>query len=186
MFLKFLKSPGDMLTGGQSDNPTDKLDSGVNQTPPAQEPTFTKSQVSEMMKKRVARSHNAFFTRYGVKSLEELDGLVGKSRSYDVTKQLHDELETRYSDLETKYKDTSKKYAFKMGNIDEARIADIEAYFKGKGIDIDESTLMQEIQMHPEWVMKANTIQTLGQTPSPLPGPSEKEIASQIFGVKIR
>jgi len=173
-----------MSTGGQT--PTDAGGNGMAAETPAEQPTFTQSQVNQLMKKRVARSHNAFFTRYGVKSLEELDDLVGKSRSHDTIKQLYDELELKHSDLETKYRDTARKYAFKVGNIDEARIADIEAYFKGKGIDIDEEHLMQELQMHPEWVAKVNTITTMGQNPAPVTGPSEKEIASRIFGVQIK
>lgn len=186
MFLKILKSPGiDMPTGGQPAN-ENAVNNDGGMTQPQEEPKFTKSQVNELMKKRVARSHNAFFTRYGVKDLAELDNLVGKSRSHDTMKQLYDELELKHSDIETKYKDISKRYAFKMGNIDESRVADIEAYFKGKGIDIDEEHLMQELQMHPEWVAKVNTITTMGQNPAPMSGPSEKEVASQIFGVQIK
>lgn len=37
---------------------------------------YTKDQVREIMKRRVERTHNAFFSRYGVKDLNELDQIV--------------------------------------------------------------------------------------------------------------
>lgn len=38
--------------------------------------TYTKEEVSKLLQKRVKRSHKAFFDRYSVKSLKELDNLV--------------------------------------------------------------------------------------------------------------
>ena len=36
---------------------------------------YTKEEVVDLMKRRVERSHRAFFDRYGVKNLQELDNL---------------------------------------------------------------------------------------------------------------
>ena len=41
---------------------------------------FTKEQVSTLMKRRVERSHQAFFDRYGVKNLQELDELFALAK----------------------------------------------------------------------------------------------------------
>lgn len=152
---------------------------------PTPEVTFTQSQVNNLMRKRVERSHNSFFNRYGVKNLEELDDLVSKAMSWDEAEAKSNDWSQKYTDLETSHKDLTKKYAYKVGNIDENKIADIETYFKGKGIDIDETTLMNEIKTHPEWVAKVATIQQLGAettTPSDIDGRAEAE---RLFGVKL-
>ena len=44
--------------------------------------TFTREEVSQLMKRRVERSHKAFFDRYGVKNLQELDNLFEIAKSY--------------------------------------------------------------------------------------------------------
>ena len=41
---------------------------------------FTKEQVSTLMKRSVERSHQAFFDRYGVKNLQELDELFALAK----------------------------------------------------------------------------------------------------------
>lgn len=171
--MKIKQRPGNEPTGGQTGT-----------TKPEQ--TFTKDQVNELMRKRVERSHNAFYNRYGVKDLTELDELFGKSNSYDELKTQHDELGDRYTDLETKHKDLTKRYAYNVGNINPEKYNDIETYFKGKGIDIDEESLMEELKNHPEWANKAATIEALGSEVAPAPGVDEKEMASQIFGVTIK
>ena len=48
------------------------------------------------MKKRVERSHNAFFTRCGVKDLAGLDNLFGSAVNYDKTKLERDELSQKF------------------------------------------------------------------------------------------
>ena len=150
-----------------------------------QERTFTKEQVNELMQKRVKRSHQAFFDRYGVKDLNELDALFGKSHDYDGLKLQNDELNQKNSDLETLNMDLTKRYAYKVGNINPDRYPDIETYFKGKNLNIDENTLMQEVKTHPEWVNKVATIQSLGSEVTETPTVDEKAEASNIFGVDL-
>lgn len=166
-------------TGGEPEQKTQQVKSKPEQT-------FTKDQVNEMMKRRVERSHRAFFTRYGVKDLAGLDNLFGSAVNYDKTKSERDELSQKYSDLETQHKDLNKRYAYKVGNIDEKKIADIETYFKGKGIDIDETTLMNELKTHPDWVNKVNTIQQLGAEVAMQDENDARAEAYRIFGVSRR
>ena len=106
-------NPGTEATGSQTgqSNPEEK--------------SFSKEQVNNLMKKRIERSHQAFFNRYGVKDLTELDDLFGKSKSYDQMKQEHDELNGKYADLDSQFKDLTKKYAYKVGNINADKINDI-------------------------------------------------------------
>ena len=160
----------------------------VQSTEPVQskpERTFTKSQVNDLMKKRVERSHNAFFNRYGVKDLTELDNLIGQSRSYGPLKERFDELDKNHNELNNSYKDLTKRYAYKVSNIDESKIADIETYFKGKGIDIDENTLVKELKTHPDWVAKVATIKQLGAEVQTQDENDMKAEAARIFGVNF-
>ncbi len=185
-------NPGIEGTGAQ-------VDSGTTPTPEAvvgaAEPSaevkskpermFTREQVNDIMKRRVERSHNAYYSRYGVKDLNELDNLFGQSKSYGPLKEKFDELEKNHNDLTTSYKDLQKRYAFRVGNIDEKRISDIETYFKGKNIDIDENTLAQELKSHPEWVKKVGKVQAIGAEATPGMEMDEREMASKIFGVNL-
>ena len=55
----------------------------------SKEEVFTKEQVRVLMRKRVEKTHNAFFSRYGVKDLEGLDEIV--SLGYKYKKQLNED-----------------------------------------------------------------------------------------------
>ena len=158
---------------------------GTTATGSQKERTFTKQQVNELMQKRVNRSHQAFFDRYGVKDLNELDSLFGKSHDYEPLKLKFDELNQKHSDLETQHTDLTKRYAYKVGNINPERYQDIETYFKGKNLNIDEEHLLQEIKTHPEWVNKVATIQSLGSEANDIPQVDERAEASDIFGVDL-
>lgn len=177
------------LAGNSGTATTTETQETVQTTPetgtPTPEITFTQSQVNNLMRKRVERSHNSFFNRYGVKNLEELDDLVSKAMSWDEAEAKNNEWSQKYADLETSHKDLTKKYAYKVGNIDEKKIADIETYFKGKGIDIDEKTLMEELKTHPEWAAKVATITQLGAETATPPETDGRAEAERIFGVKL-
>lgn len=178
MIIRKLFSPGNEPTGGQDGNPAEK--------------TYTKAQINEMMQRRIAKSHEAFFKRYGVKDLTELDALMGYKESYDTLNAEHEKLKTERDsliaerdDLATQHKDLTKRYAYKVGNIDEQKIQDIETYFKGKGIDINEETLREELKTHPDWVNRVSTIEHVGVEATPTPEVDEAVEASNIFGVDL-
>lgn len=165
--------------------PTVQSEPMVDNPKPVEE-TFTKSQINDMMRKRVERSHNAFFKRYGVNNLEELDSLMAKAMSWDEAEAKSSEWSQKYSDLENSHKDLTKRYAYKVGNINEKKISDIETYFKGKGIDINEETLMAELKTHPDWVNKVSTIQALGAESSVPNEEDARQEAARIFGVSLK
>ena len=177
-------NPGIEVTGNQVDAGTTEKEPVTGPSKP--ERTFTRNEVNDIMRKRVERSHNAFFNRYGVKDLNELDNLVGQSRSYGPLKERFADLEKTHGELVTSHADLNKKYAYKVNNVDENRIADIEAYFKGKGIDIDENTLVQELKTHPEWVKKIGAITSIGAESTPSLEKDEVAEAEKIFGVNFR
>lgn len=173
---------GTVTETGVTQEPAQETEPVNNSSP---ERMFTKSEINDMMRKRVERSHNAFFNRYNVKNLQELDELISKAMSWDEAEAKNDEWSKKYSDLELSHKDLTKRYAYKVGNIDEKKISDIETYFKGKGIDIDETTLLEELKTHPDWVNKVATITQLGaETSTPTEQDARSE-AERIFGVKL-
>lgn len=168
------------LDAGITDTAVGTETETVNSEPQVQvEQTFTKDQVKEMMRKRVQRSHNSFFNRYGVKDLNEMDNLFGQAKGYAAKEQELNELNSKYGDL-------TKRYGYKSCNIDESKIQDIETYFKGKGIEINEDTLREELKTHPDWVHKVATIEKLGAEVATQSEDDGKAEAERIFGVKLR
>ena len=154
---------------------------------------FTKERVNELMQKRVERSHQSFFNRYGVKDLKELDDLFGRAKSVDELNQKIEELtkngqdlQTRYDDLTNQNRELSKKYAFTSRNIRPELYSDIETYFKGKGLDITEETLNAELLTHSDWYNKPTNVAPLGNESSGTTDDiSERERASQLLGVTL-
>ena len=172
------ENPGTKATGSQT-----------GKSSPAM---FTKERVNELMQKRIERSHQAFFNRYGVKDLNELDDLFGKANSVDELKSQIEELmkgnqdlQTRFDELTNQNRDLAKKYAFTSRNVRPELYSDIETYFKGKGLDINETTLNEELKTHLDWCNKAGSIVPLGNEGQSAPETSERERASQLLGVQL-
>lgn len=173
------QNPGKRSTGRQTGK----------RVPPA---IFTKERVNDLMQKRIERSHQAFYNRYGVNDLNGLDELFEKAKSVDGLTQKIEELTKNGTDLQTKLdqltsqnRDLSKKYAFTSRNIRPEMYSDIETYFKGKGLDITEESLNEELKTHPDWYNKAGTIVSLGTEPHQSDEASEREMASKLLGVQL-
>lgn len=168
--------------------------------------TFTQEEVNALMQKRLERSKASFFERYGVKDLNELDDLFEKSKSYDELNQKVSELTTQIEtltneknelstkneeltanneDLTNRHKDLTKKYAFQSKNIKPEMMSDIETYFKGKGLEIDENTLDEELKSHKYWEKENKVVPIENQFHDDRNGDDEKELASRIFGVEF-
>lgn len=153
---------------------------------------FTKDKVNELMRRRVERSHQAFFNRYGVKDLNELDDLFSRSKSVDSLNQQieeliknRDSLQSQFDELTNQNKELTKKYAFTSRNIKPELYSDIETYFKGKGLDINDTTLNEELKSHPDWFNKASNVVSLGAEAHEETSNSELERASQLLGVDL-
>ena len=153
---------------------------------------FTKDRVNELMQKRIERSHQAFFNRYGVKDLNGLDDLFSKANSVEGLNQKIEELTRGNSDLQSKYdeltnqhKELTKKYAFTSRNIRPEMYSDIETYFKGKGLDVNEETLNEELKTHLDWYNKPGNVVSLGAETNSATEASEKELAGKLLGVEL-
>jgi len=170
--------PGNRPTGGRK-----------GEVPPQ---TFTKERVNELMQRRVERSHQAFFNRYGVKDLKGLDELFDNAGRVDGLNQKieelikgNDDLQARYDDLTNQNRELTKKYAFTSRNVRPELYGDIEAYFKGKGLDINETTLNEELKTHLDWLAKPGSVVPLGNESHPATEASEREMAGKLLGVEL-
>jgi hypothetical protein len=116
--------------------------------------TFTQEEVNQLVQDRLGK----VYSKYGMKDADELDEAIGRSQSYEVTKE-------RYESAVTEIADLKAQLAFLQNGIDPARYDDVKAYFKGKGLSIDTDSLKSEASTHLEWAMKkpeTTTVAPLG------------------------
>ena len=78
----------------------------------------------------------------------------------------------------------TKKLAYQIHNINPEKYNDIETYFKGKGLSIDENSLAEELKSHVDWKNKVTGIVPIGSENGTQVTPDdEKAMAEKIFGV---
>ena len=148
-------------------------------TPEKPERTYTKAEVQNLMRRRVDRSHKAFFTRYGVENLNALDELMNKSKAFGED----------YASIQTKNHELMRENAFLRNNINPEKYDDIINYFKGANIEFSEEQLLETLKTHPEWLkvqpQNVTTIQKMGNEFHKEPSISDREKASKYLGVKL-
>jgi len=145
--------------------------------------TFTRDEVTRILKARLDRYQNGLYGKYGVKNINELDALFEKTKGYD-------DLVTERDGLKSTNSELSEKVAFMENNIDPARYDDIKTYFKGKGQIFDSGVLAEMLKTHPEWLKQTpavakpqTTFKKIGspQSTSPIETAEMKE--KRIFGI---
>lgn len=166
---------------GAVQNPTSEQSSSVNEnkvqiSAPQTDRTFTRDEVTKILKKRLDRYQNSVYQKYGVKDVDELDSLFNKAKEYDDIVRSRDEY--------------AEKVAFLSNNINPDKYDDIRTYFKGKGLQFTEDALKQHLETHPEWVKSVvsrpkTTITSLGTEQSGQIPIGEKEMAERMFGMKF-
>lgn len=169
-----------------AETPTDSVTETPETTTPVEsnpepERTWTKDQIVEMMKRRVARSHKAFFTRYGVQDLQELDNLFEQSKKFN---SMNDE----FGKIQLKNSELMRENAFLRNNINPDKYSDIIAYFKGNNIDFSEEELLKALPTHNEWLKQSapvTTISSLGSEAHTMPKVDDAARAGKLLGVKF-
>lgn len=148
----------------------------------APERTYTKQEVIDMMKRRVGRSHNAFFKRYGVQDLKGLDELFENSKKFSSMNDEFGKIQLRNSEL-------MRENAFLRNNINPDKYDDIIAHFKGNNVEFSEEELLKALVNHPEWLKQQaapqTTIRALGAEAHTMPAADEASMASKLLGVKL-
>ena len=161
---------------------TTQVTEAQNVTSEKPERTYTKAEVQDLMRRRVDRSHKAFFTRYGVENLNGLDDLMRKSQKFG----------DDYAAMQLKNSDLVRENAFLKNNIRPDKYEDIVTYFKGANIEFSEEQLIEALKTHHEWLKvqedkkpPTTTITKMGSEAHAHSTPSEKERAEKLLGVRF-
>lgn len=148
----------------------DNKTSNIDQKQDINKPIFTQEQLNVLLGERLDRQKKSFYEKMGVKNEEELNNLVASAKSYNDTK---DELSS-----------LRKEKLFNSNNINIEKTSDIEFYFKGKGIELNDKNLKEEIKTHNEW-LKPSPQLGADQNKNNANEDSEKKIASKLWGLKF-
>ena len=143
---------------------------------PQPDRTFTRDEVTRILKRRIDRYQNSVLTKYGVKDASELDSLFEKAKGYD--------------DLMNQKNEFEQQVAFLSNNINPDKYDDIKTYFKGKGLQFSNDELKRQLETHSEWLKQAptapskptTTITPVGTAQNGPVSTGEKELARKIYG----
>lgn len=149
------------------------------ETQPTSEKTLTESQVNDIVVKRLAKQAEAFYKKYGVSDEKGLEELVAKANGYD-------ELNEKYNALSGKNSELNERVLFNTNSIKADREDDVRTYFKGKALEMNEETLKEALGTHPEWAEAKTAPVPMGNSGTPKQEDDELELASKLFGMKLR
>ncbi len=103
--------------------------------------------------------------KYEIESLDLLDDFVSKGKGYQ---KLVDEKEalsntftttkSEYETLQSQYKDLQEQYLIYKANVDDKRIDDLKAFFKGKEQEINEESLKAFLEQNPQFIKKVISV----------------------------
>ncbi len=144
--------------------------------PKGSEKTFTKTDVNEIIQRRLKRQKEKFHEQLGVDTDEAVVELVNKLKGYD---ELLNSVET----LKTENNALKEKMLFIDNNISKKRYDDVRTYFKGKEIELTTENLLKELKTHPEWLASTKPVQ-IGSQKQEAPANDEEKIAMRLFGVR--
>lgn len=145
--------------------------------------TFSQDQVNDIVRSRLERYEKKLFSDYGVENRDGLNELIGRAQSYEVMKERYDTQKLENASLK-------EENAFLRNKVNPNKYDDIRAYYKGKGLDFSEESLINELKTHGEWLSVAEntapqtTITALGTDPQmSIPKKDEREVAAKLFGL---
>lgn len=121
--------------------------------------TFTQSQVDDIAgKTRLETREKTFryiYDRYGVNSEEELDELIGNAQRYDSLKEEYDAKAADWKQSDSvrnqEMTDIKEKLALMESGIDKDRYEDAKLILRGKGLEVTQENIVNELATHPEW-----------------------------------
>lgn len=137
-----------------------------------EEKSFTKEQVNNIMQKRVKKTHQSFFNRYGVKDLQELDDRFA----------MIEKLQAQIGDYELKNNELSRTNIFLRNSIKPDKYDDVIAIC---GNDFSEEKLIDLLQTHPEWINKPDyktSLMKFGKAQGKQEMATERDEIDRLFG----
>lgn len=169
---------GTAPTGTEATEKTEENAKAESQT--TAEKTLTESQVNDIIVKRLAKQTESFYKKYGVADEKGLEDLIAKAKGYD-------ELNEKYTALSGKNSELNEKVLFGTNSIKQDREDDVRTYFKGKSLEMTDEALKEALKTHSEWVeAKPTAPMPMGNTGTPKQEDDELELASKLFGMKLR
>lgn len=143
--------------------------------------SFTQEQVNDIVRRRLEREEKRLYDEYGVDNKASLEELIGKAQSFDATYSLLQELQEEVKGLR------EEKW-FKEEEVNQEKVNDIRAYFKGSNKELNQESLKEELKTHPEWLKKEEpkiTFTSVGSNKSEETQKlTEEEEAAKLFGLR--
>lgn len=143
-----------------------------------EEKMLSQSMVNKLIGKAREEGRNSaikdLFTKYGVETDTELDDIFGKGQTYD---QLNDD----YLNSNKAMKDVMAENALLKTQIDEARWDDVKLILTGKGLDVTQQNILDQLASHPEW--KKGTTATDGDGNVLTPETMQDKVMNRNTGV---
>jgi len=113
-----------------------------------QERMFSQEELNSIIAKRIAETkesaQRSLYDKYGVDNDNDLDGIFGKGQCYDV-------LNDNYNDINNQLMAVKAENALLKSGIDQGRWDDAKLILNGKGLEINEENIANELITHPEW-----------------------------------
>lgn len=144
--------------------------------------TFTRSEVTEILKKRLVRAKSKLLAKFGIESEDKLDEYLENHNK--TIKDLEDS-NNKYGELDGKYKKVYHDYLYLKNDVIPEKYADLDKYFENS--ELNEENLAGILKSHPEFVKPKQAIpQQIGQQQNGQQSKvTEKELAEKLLGVKL-
>ena len=155
--------------------------SDVQETNPTPDITFTRDEVTTIVKKRTERAINRILEKFGIESKDKIQEYLD---SHNKSLQDLEELTGRYNELDNQYKSLNREHLYLKNNIIPEKYGDLDKEF----VDgLTEEKLLEVLKNHPEFVKpKVIVPEKLGAaSEGGKQEMSEKELAEKLFGVKL-
>lgn len=141
---------------------------------------FTQEQVNDIVRDRLKKADAKFFAKYGLDNAEALDAIVEKGKGYD-------EIKAQMDLVSNENKGLKEQITLTKNNIIPSKQDDVLAYFRGKGLELNDENLAKMLETHPEWMPNkapTTTIVEMGAEGTKTnPSISEEDEALKMFGL---
>ena len=146
----------------------------------ADEPrSFTQDELNAIVKERLDRQTAKFLERLHLESMDGIDELLEHANGYSQAQELATNYQLENDELR-------QQIAFRDNDVNKAKIDDIRAYFKGKGLELNDDNLREQLATHPEWVNakpRTTTVRTLSPEKNAPKSVDGWEQARKYFGL---
>lgn len=118
------------------------------QTQPVAPSLLTQEEVNKIVAGRIRDVTKKLHEKYGVKTEDELNSLIGKGQAHDALKEQMSKLNEENSALKT-------DKLLRLNKVRADKFTDVVALLKGKNLPINADNVKNVLKTHPEWLRKA-------------------------------